>query len=53
MKRRDFLAIAGLSTTGIGLTNEFTYSLTRLNKIPKWKGFNMLVFLILRQYRLL
>ena len=46
MERRNFIKTAGLVTAGVGLAGNLAYSksATVSNKLPKWKGFNLLDF---------
>lgn len=46
MKRRTFIKNAGLATTGLTLSQiePFTYDFAKKNKLPRWKGFNLLDF---------
>ncbi len=46
MKRRTFIKNAGLATTGLTLsqTEAFSYDFAKKNKLPRWKGFNLLDF---------
>ncbi|HXL58517.1 MAG TPA: hypothetical protein VN958_19780, partial [Chitinophagaceae bacterium] len=43
MKRRTFLKNTGLITAGIALAETSAFASAK-NKLPKWKGFNMLDF---------
>jgi endoglucanase len=45
MQRRTFLKNTGLAVAGIGLTNKaLAAPASIVNKLPKWKGFNVLDF---------
>ena len=45
MKRRSFLKNAGLFTVGLSLAEKAAFAKAPLkNKLPKWKGFNLLDF---------
>ncbi|MGE0019919.1 MAG: cellulase family glycosylhydrolase [Draconibacterium sp.] len=47
MERRNFIKTTGLVTAGVGLAGNLAYSNTTqtvTNKLPKWKGFNLLDF---------
>jgi hypothetical protein len=46
MERRNFIKTTGLIAAGVGLSGNLTYSnsVTVSNKLPKWKGFNLLDF---------
>ncbi len=46
MERRNFIKNTGLMTAGIGLAGNLAYSNSAAvsNKLPKWKGFNLLDF---------
>ena len=45
MERRNFIKTTGLVTAGVGLAGNFAYSNSLQaiqNKLPRWKGFNLL-----------
>ena len=46
MRRRDFIKSTGLATAAIGLTGTSLFATQKeaTNKLPRWKGFNLLDF---------
>lgn len=45
MERRNFIKTAGLATAGVGFAGKLTasdFSNTSINKLPRWRGFNLL-----------
>ena len=47
MKRRTFIKSSGLITAGLGIAGTSAITSTgvkSINKLPKWKGFNLLDF---------
>jgi endoglucanase len=52
MKRRNFIKTTGMMAAGAGLAGSATAGTllnTSKNKLPRWKGFNLLDYFLQRQ----
>ncbi|HYG19536.1 MAG TPA: glycosyl hydrolase family 5, partial [Ohtaekwangia sp.] len=44
MDRRTFIAATTMAAAGLTLTGSSVFAAPKKNKLPKWKGFNLLDF---------
>lgn len=44
MQRRTFIKHTGIFTAGVGMNLSYPFDVKKKNKLPKWKGFNLVDF---------